>query len=72
MDSCSSSTNLDQSISTIYVSPEFECIDHVSSSHVTAVTRVATVVVKTALVPSAEHVSWESSRLTEVKLQEHW
>ena len=32
----------------------------------------ATVVVKTALVPSAEHVSWESSRLTEVKLQEHW
>ena len=32
----------------------------------------ATVVVKVALVPSAEHVSWESSRLTEVKLQEHW
>ena len=32
----------------------------------------ATVVVKVALMPSAEHVSWESSRLTEVKLQEHW
>ena len=32
----------------------------------------ATVVVKVALVPSPEHVSWESSRLTEVKLQEHW
>ena len=32
----------------------------------------ATVVVKVALMPSPEHVSWESSRLTEVKLQEHW
>ena len=32
----------------------------------------ATVVVKVAFVPSPEHVSWESSRLTEVKLQEHW
>ena len=32
----------------------------------------ATVVVKVALIPSSEQVSWESSRLTEVKLQEHW
>ena len=32
----------------------------------------ATVVVKVALIPSPEQVSWESSRLTEVKLQEHW
>ena len=32
----------------------------------------ATVVVKVAIMPSSEQVSWESSRLTEVKLQEHW
>ena len=39
-DSCSSSTNLDQSIRTINVSPIFECIDHVSGSHITTATRV--------------------------------
>ena len=39
-DSCSTFTNLDHSTSTINISPVFECSDHVSSSHITTVTRV--------------------------------
>ena len=37
MDSCSSYTNLNQSTSTIYVSPVLKSIDHVSGSHITVV-----------------------------------
>ena len=37
MDSCSSSTNLNHSISIIYVSPVLKSIVHVSGSHITVV-----------------------------------